>query len=44
MKRMNAANDPSTDPIVAFATRYTLPVTLVGILAVVGFVSRLLSQ
>jgi len=44
MKRMNAANDPSTYPIVTFAMRYTLPVALVGILAVVGFVSRLLSQ
>ena len=43
MKRAKAANDPSTDPIVTFAMRYTLPVALVGIIALLGFAAWLLS-
>ena len=37
MKRAKAANDPSTDPIVTFAMRYTLPVELEGIVALFVF-------
>ena len=44
MKHVNAANDPSTDPTITFAMRYTLPVALVGIVALVAFVAWLLSQ
>jgi len=44
MKRAKAANDPSTDPTITFAMRYTLPVALVGIVALLAFVAWLLSQ
>jgi len=42
MKPARAANDPSTDPLLTFGMRYTLPVALVGIVSLIAFLTWML--